>query len=186
MPTIQNEILEEVQSWLAHIQQEVSTLKDLLAAEERDGIETANLVVDDDAAIKGGGLQVAGDMKADDAVSAANISALAAMFSQQLKDDASFRRSVTGAQGDRGPQGERGAQGQRGDAGETGAPGARGDKGPKGNSGRDRGVQHRYIGGRCSYCGEPAPPCPCCGKPKHIGACKDAHGHEYFCDITER
>ncbi len=180
MPTIQNEIqiFEEVQSWLAHIQQEVSTLKDLLAAEERDGIETASLVVDDDAAIKGGGLQIAGDMKTDDTVSVANISALVAMFSQQLKGNASFRSSVTGAQGDRGPQGERGQQGPRGDTGEKGAPGARGDKGPEGRSGANRNVPHSYNRfGKCTRCGDIDPssrmcggnPCPCCGTnhPSH-------------------
>ncbi len=150
MPTVQDEVLE----WMNQIGQEVSTLQELLKAEQ-DGIDTASMVVENVVEINSGGLHVAGDMQTADTVSVADISALVAMFSQKLKDDASFRSSVTGAQGDRGPQGERGQQGSRGDAGEKGAPGARGDKGPKGNPGQDRG-EPCHTG--CPHCGEPEHP----------------------------
>ncbi len=180
MPTIQNEIIEEVQSWLAQIQQEVNTLEVLLGAEQ-NGIDTASLVVEDAAEVKGGGLQIAGDMKADDTVSVANISALVAMFSQQLKDDASFRSSVTGAQGDQGQPGERGQQGPRGDAGEKGAPGAS-LKGEKGRPGRDRAVGHSFLSSEPSCqrrgCNAKNPNynpfgagmCRKCGMPAHPGS----------------
>ena len=149
MPTVQDEVLE----WTKQIGQEVSTLQELLASEQ-NGIETARIAVESVVEINSGGLHVAGDMQTDDKLSAANISALVAMFSQKLKDDASFRSSVTGAQGDRGEQGERGQQGPKGDAGEKGAPGVRGDKGPKGNPGQNRERQCGPI----ENCGGPRQP----------------------------
>lgn len=158
MPTVQDEVLE----WMKQIGQEVSTLQELLKAEQ-DGIDTANLVVENVVEINSGGLHVAGDMQTADTVSVADISALVAMFSQKLKDDASFRSSVTGAQGDRGPQGERGPQGPRGAAGDQGAQGRRGDQGPRGNPGRDRRVPHQGDReGFCIRCGRflPSPDRP--------------------------
>ncbi len=152
MPLTENEVFKEVLDWTKQIRQEVSTLKDLLAAEQ-NGIETARIAVENVVEINSGGLHVAGDMQTADTVSAANISAFVAMFSQKLKDDASFRSSVTGAQGERGPHGERGPQGPRGAAGEQGAQGSRGHEGPVGNPGRNRVVGHDVVGFECRRCG---------------------------------
>lgn len=169
---------EEVKEWIDQIRQEVNTLK-LLLSDEKDAIETAQLIVEDSAEIKGGSLHAAGKMLVDDTVSIADISPLITIFCQQMKTNDSFhsfRNQVRGAAGERGAQGPTGNRGVQGGQGDRGTQGQQGKKGPRGNSGRNNYRPHSYgRNDRCVHCNERDPSiiyCSNCGMKKHPGLCR--------------
>jgi hypothetical protein len=148
MPSTENEVLREVLQWTEQIKQEVSTLKMLMAAEQEQ-VETSKILVEDVLEISRSNLYVAADMLAGDAVSAGDITPLAAIYIRQLKENASFRESVIGDGGDHGPSGQQGQQGPQGDAG------THGEQGEQGVSGKSINVDHDFNRGKCSICGQP-------------------------------